>query len=126
MGNGQPRNNWQPGLGTPDQHSALRRRRTRAPRRPSDPNAFNPGAAQASLQSANGILVFCKKEGGVTGPGSATVTFNPDGSVGGVAMDPPYAGTPTGECVSGQFKRAHMRSFQGSAQSVKHTFDVPK
>ena len=93
---------------------------------PVDPNAFNVASAQSSLQNANGVLVFCKKEGGVTGPGSASVTFNPDGSVASVAMDAPYAGTPTGDCVAGQFKRAKMHTFQGSPQAVKHTFDVPK
>jgi len=91
-----------------------------------DPNAFNEGTARSRLGQANGVLVFCKKEGGVTGPGTATVTFSPDGSVASVAMDAPYAGTPTGDCVAGQFKRQKTNAWQGSPQSVKHSFEVPK
>ncbi|MBX3227513.1 MAG: protein kinase [Labilithrix sp.] len=93
---------------------------------PADPNAFNEGTARSRLAQANGVLVFCKKEGGVTGPGTATVTFAPDGSVTSVAIDAPYAGTPTGDCVAGQFKRQKTTPWQGSPQSVKHSFEVPK
>ncbi|MBX3263720.1 MAG: hypothetical protein KF782_28870, partial [Labilithrix sp.] len=93
---------------------------------PPDPNAFNEAAARSRLGQANGILVFCKKEGGVTGPGTASVTFAPDGAVSAVAMDPPYAGTPTGDCVAGHFKRTKVNPFQGSPRTVKHSFDVPK
>gem|GEM_PF-5362150 len=30
---------------------------------------------------ANGVLIACKQPGGVTGPGSASVAFGPDGTV---------------------------------------------
>lgn len=93
---------------------------------PPDPNAFNETAARSRLGQANGVLVFCKKEGGVTGPGSATVTFATDGSVSAVSMDPPYAGTPAGDCVTGHFKRTKVSPFQGSPQTLKHSFEVPK
>lgn len=93
---------------------------------PPDPNAWNESAARARLNQANGILAFCKKEGGVTGPGSAAVTFGNDGNVTGVAMDPPYTGTPSGDCVAGHFKRTKVNPFQGSPQTIKHTFEVPK
>jgi serine/threonine protein kinase len=92
---------------------------------PSDPNAWNEAAARAKLAQANSILVFCKKTGGVTGPGTARVTFNPDGTVGAVTMDPPYAGTPVGDCVAGQFKRTKVNAFNGSPQTIKHFFEVP-
>jgi hypothetical protein len=93
---------------------------------PPDPNAFNEPVARSRLGQANGVLVFCKKEGGVTGPGTALITWNTDGTVSGVILDPPYAGTPTGDCVSGQFKRSKINSFQGSPQALKHSFEVPK
>jgi serine/threonine protein kinase len=91
---------------------------------PVDPDAFNEGAARSTLSGA--AVAFCKKEGGVSGPGSATVTFNPDGSVASVAMDAPYAGTPTGDCVKGLFQRSKTKPWKGSPQSVKTSFDVPK
>jgi hypothetical protein len=91
---------------------------------PVDPDAFNEPAARSTLSGA--AVAFCKKEGGVTGPGTATVTFNPDGSVASVTMDAPYAGTPTGDCVKGLFQRSKTRPWKGSPQSVKTSFDVPK
>jgi serine/threonine protein kinase len=93
---------------------------------PPDPNAFNESNARARLALANGILVFCKKPGGIVGPGTATVTFANDGSVSAVSMDPPYEGTPAGECVSGHFKRTKVNPFLGSPRSIKHSFEVPK
>ncbi|MDF2692161.1 MAG: serine/threonine protein kinase, partial [Labilithrix sp.] len=54
---------------------------------PPDPNAFSESVARSRLAQANGILVFCKKADGVTGPGTASVTFAPDGSVASVSMD---------------------------------------
>jgi hypothetical protein len=93
---------------------------------PVDPNAFSESTARARLALANGVLAFCKKEGGQTGPGSASVTFGPDGSVMGVAIDAPYAGTKEGDCAAGQFRRAKVNAFQGPPQTVRHTFDVPK
>jgi serine/threonine protein kinase len=92
---------------------------------PADPNAFNESLARSRLGQANGVLLFCNKNG-LTGPGTASVTFNPDGTVGAVALDAPYAGTPAGTCVSGQFKRTKVTPFQGSPQTLKHSFDVPK
>ncbi len=97
-----------------------------APAAPVDPNAWNEAAARGKLAQANGVLAFCKKEGGVTGPGTASVTFGTDGTVTGVALDPPYAGTKEGECVAGQFKRQKTNAFQGSPQTIKHSFEVPK
>jgi hypothetical protein len=96
------------------------------PKASADPNAFNDAAARARLGQANGVLAFCKKEGGVTGPGKASVTFASDGSVAGVALDPPYAGTREGDCVTSQFKRAKVSPFVGAPQTVRHSFEVPK
>ena len=91
-----------------------------------DPNAFSEALARTRLGQANGVLAFCKKEGGVTGPGTAWVTFGTDGSVAGIAVDPPYAGTKEGDCVSGQFRRAKVTPFTGAPQTVRHGFEVPK
>jgi hypothetical protein len=91
-----------------------------------DPNAWNEGAARGKLAQANGVLVFCKKPDDPTGPGSASVTFSPEGAVTSVSVDPPYAGTKAGECVAGQFKRVKTSAFQGTSQTIKHSFEVPK
>jgi hypothetical protein len=93
---------------------------------PVDPNAWNESAARARLSQANGVLVFCRQPDGQTGPGSATVTFAPDGTVSSVTMDPPYAGTKAGDCVAGQFKRAKVNAFDGASRTIKHSFEVPK
>ncbi|HSO34074.1 MAG TPA: hypothetical protein VLT33_16180, partial [Labilithrix sp.] len=96
------------------------------PKPTADPNAFSESAARAKLSQANGVLAFCHKEGGVTGNGSASVTFGPDGSVAGVAIDPPYAGTKEGECVASQFRRVKVTPFTGAPQTVRTQFEVPK
>lgn len=91
-----------------------------------DPNAFNESVARSRLAQANSVLVFCKRDGWVNGPGTASVTFNTDGTVGSVAMNPPYAGTPAGDCVAGHFKRAKTNPFQGTQRTLIHSFEVPK
>ena len=93
---------------------------------PVDPNAWNESAARARLAQANGVLAFCKKEGGVTGPGTAMITFGSDGAVSAVMVEAPYAGTKEGDCVAGQFRRQKVNPFQGSPQTIKHSFEIPK
>ena len=90
-----------------------------------DPTAFNEAVARAKLATANGVLSFCKKDG-PTGTGSSTVTFGPDGSVVGVNIDPPFAGTKEGDCVASQFRRVKTNPFVGTPQAVRFSFEVPK
>ncbi len=96
------------------------------PKPTADPNAFSESGARAKLAQANGVLAFCHKEGGVTGNGSASVTFGPDGNVVGVAIDPPFGGTKEGDCVASQFRRVKVNAFTGSPQTVRTQFEVPK
>jgi serine/threonine-protein kinase len=98
---------------------------TAAPKPAADPNAFNEGAARTRLAQANGVLVICNK-GGVSGPGSASVTFANDGTVASVSVDAPYAGTKEGDCAAAQFRRAKVNPFTGAPQTVRHSFEVPK
>lgn len=91
-----------------------------------DPNAWNEGVARGKLNSANAVLVICKKDGAVGGAGTATVTFGTDGLVTSVSVDPPYAGTKEGECAMGQFRRVKVNAFNGSPQTLRHSFEVPK
>ena len=92
---------------------------------PVDPDAFNEASARSTL-AGQPIAGFCKKEGGVTGPGSASVTFTPDGTASSVTVDAPYAGTPTGDCVKGLLQRSRTKSWKGSPQTVKTSFNIPK
>ena len=92
---------------------------------PLDPDAFDEAAARAALRNANGVLAFCKR-GGTSGPGYATVTFAPSGAVTSVVIAQPYAGTPEGACVEGQFKRVSTKKFVGAPKSLTHAFSVPK
>jgi len=96
------------------------------PKPVADPNAFNEAAAKTRLSQANGVLVICQKGSGVSGPGTASVTFSPDGTVSAVSIDPPYAGTKEGDCAAGQFRRAKVNAFTGAPQTVRHSFEVPK
>jgi hypothetical protein len=93
---------------------------------PPDPNAWNEAAARATLAQANGVIDFCRKPNGPTGKGSAAVTFSPEGTVTSVIMDPPYAGTPVGDCFAGQLRRKKVHPFRGTPQTIKHAFEISK
>ncbi len=93
---------------------------------PFDATAFSESAARSRLTQANGVLAFCKKAGGISGPGTAVVTFSADGTALSVSVEPPYAGTKEGECVASQFRRAKIAPFDGPSQTLRHAFEVPK
>jgi serine/threonine-protein kinase len=94
---------------------------------PVDPRAFNRDAAMGQLNAINNVLASCRQEGGPSGSGGITVTFNTDGSVASAVLSgPPFAGTPVGECVLARFRTAKISSFEGSSQAVSYTFTVPK
>lgn len=57
---------------------------------------------------------------------AASVTFAADGTVSNVALEPPYAGTNEGSCVTSQFRRAKVNPFNGAPHTVRHAFEVPK
>jgi hypothetical protein len=70
--------------------------------------AFDRGGAAAALGGVN--LGSCKTAGGPVGAGHVSLTFSPDGSVSSAVVDrPPYAGTPTGTCISNLFRAVHIR-----------------
>jgi serine/threonine-protein kinase len=97
-----------------------------APKPSADPNAFNESAARTRLSQANGVLVICRKDGTVSGTGTALVTFSSDGSVTSVVVEPPYAGTKEGDCAAAQFRRAKISAFVGDPKIIRHSFEVPK
>jgi predicted Zn finger-like uncharacterized protein len=85
---------------------------------------FNMGEAKARLASIAGSVQGCKK-GDVSGTGRVVVTFAPAGNVASaVVSGPPFAGTPTGACVSSRFRGAHVPAFSGSPFSVSKSFTI--
>ena len=81
--------------------------------------------AQKKLEAQNKVLVFCRRDG-VTGRGTATVTFAPSGRVTGVVLDPPYAGTAEGSCVIRKFQSVRVPPYTGGPAHLKHAFSIPK
>jgi len=53
------------------------------------------------------------------------VTFQPNGSVSAVDLDPPYAGTPAGACIAQRYRSVSIPAFSGGALGVGKTFTIP-
>lgn len=87
---------------------------------------LNRGAALAALGSAASAATGCKRDGGPTGSGSASVTFSPDGPVKSVTVSAPFAGTPVGQCVASVFRGAHVPPFSGSSVTLPKSFQIPQ
>ncbi|HXK21030.1 MAG TPA: hypothetical protein VNG33_24635, partial [Polyangiaceae bacterium] len=68
----------------------------------------------------------CKRDGGPSGAGSASVTFSPEGPVSSVSLSAPFAGTPVGACIQTVFKSAHVPAFSGSAVTLSKSFRIPE
>lgn len=86
--------------------------------------SFNRGAALAQLGAAMNRASACKRSGGPSGSGRATVTFSPDGSVARVSVPPPFADTPTGSCITSAFSSARVPPFTGSSVSLPGSFRI--
>ena len=92
---------------------------------PDQRSPLNRGAALAALGTAASAATSCKRQGGPTGSGSASVTFSPDGPVKSVTVSPPFAGTPVGQCVASAFRGAHVPPFSGSSITLPKSFQIP-
>lgn len=86
---------------------------------------LNRGAALAALGTAASAATSCKREGGPSGSGSASVTFSPDGPVKSVTVSAPFAGTPVGQCVASAFRGVHVPPFSGSSITLPKSFQIP-
>ncbi|MES1179327.1 MAG: serine/threonine-protein kinase [Myxococcales bacterium] len=93
---------------------------------PGERSPLNRGAALAALGSAASAAASCKRPDGPTGPGSASVTFSPDGPVKAVTVSAPFAGTPVGQCVATVFRGAHVPPFSGSSITLPKSFQIPQ
>jgi hypothetical protein len=68
-------------------------------------------ATGAVASAAKDAADVCGDVDGPRGPGEAIVTLAPDGRVAGVQLDPPYEGTPVGDCLGSQLARVRVRPF---------------
>jgi predicted Zn finger-like uncharacterized protein len=86
---------------------------------------FNRGAAVSAMSAAASQAASCKKPGGPTGSGKATLTFAPTGRVTSATVTtPPFAGTAVGGCVAGVFRRAKVPPFTGNSITVSKSFTI--
>ena len=85
---------------------------------------LNRASALTSLSSAANSAAACKREGGPTGTGSASITFSPEGPVSSVNLSAPFAGTPVGACIQTVFKSAHVPAFSGSSVTLSKSFRI--
>jgi predicted Zn finger-like uncharacterized protein len=90
----------------------------------SDLPPFSKSSAISALTAASMAASVCRKPGGPTGNGKATVTFAPSGRVTTATVSGAYAGTPEGGCVASGFRKAHVPAFSGSAVTVSKSFSI--
>ncbi|MES1177730.1 MAG: zinc-ribbon domain-containing protein [Myxococcales bacterium] len=90
-----------------------------------DAPPFSKASAISALGAAASSAGSCKKPGGPTGAGKATVTFAPSGRVTTATVaGGSYAGTAVGGCVASVFRRAHVPAFSGSSVTVSKSFQI--
>jgi serine/threonine-protein kinase len=92
---------------------------------PDQRTPLNRASALAALRSAANSAASCKREGGPSGAGSASITFSPEGPVSSVRLSAPFAGTPVGSCIQNAFHGAHVPAFSGSAVTLDKSFRIP-
>jgi eukaryotic-like serine/threonine-protein kinase len=86
---------------------------------------LNRAAAMTALSHAAGSAAACKRDGGPTGIGTASVTLSSEGRVSAVGLSAPFAGTPVGACVQSVFRGAHVAAFTGSSVTLSKSFRIP-
>ena len=85
---------------------------------------FNRGVALAQLTASANRASACGSGIGPARSGRASVTFTNDGSARSVAVSPPFAGTPLGNCVASAFRSSRVPPFTGSAVTLPWSFRV--
>ncbi|MBN4059201.1 hypothetical protein JYT22_00955 [Endomicrobium sp. AH-315-J14] len=78
-----------------------------------------------ALVEAARVAAACRKAGGPSGRGRATVTFAPKGGVTIVVLSAPFEGTSVGSCVEAAFRGAVVPPFEGEDITVHKTIFVP-
>ena len=85
---------------------------------------FDRTTASHGLIGAARAAQVCRRIPGPTGPGKVKLVFQPSGTVKTATIDPPYDGTPTGECVLKLFVQVTVPPFEGEPVSVAKTFRI--
>ncbi len=97
---------------------------TEKPPPPDQRAPLNRASALTALSQAASAAGACKREGGPTGAGSASVTLSPEGTVSAVSVSAPFSGTPVGTCIQTVFRGAHVPAFSGSAVTLSKSFRI--
>jgi eukaryotic-like serine/threonine-protein kinase len=98
---------------------------TEKPPPPDQRAPLNRASALTSLSAAANSAMSCKRDGGPTGTGSASITFSPEGPVSSVSLSAPFAGTPVGNCIQTVFRAVHVPPFSGSKVTLQKSFRIP-
>jgi hypothetical protein len=85
---------------------------------------FPRDAARSQMFSAASRASGCRRRGGPTGRGRASVTIAPSGRVAGVGVSGPFAGTSVGRCVASVFRGVHVPPFGGGSVTVGKSFSI--
>jgi hypothetical protein len=94
------------------------------PARPPPRTLSRDAAAKSLGRAIDRAREECRDENPTLGPGHARITFARSGEVTDVSVDPPYGGTPMGDCVANLLRRAAVPPFDGEAVSVGKTFQI--
>jgi hypothetical protein len=97
---------------------------TEKPPPPDQRAPLNRGSALTALSRAASSAASCKRDGGPTGTGTASITFSPDGPVSSVGLSAPFAGTAVGSCVQTVFRSVHVPAFSGSSVTLSKSFRI--
>jgi hypothetical protein len=85
---------------------------------------FSRAAAAQSVNAAFDSAKACRVADGPIGTSHARITFDVNGVVIGVALEPPYAGTPVGACVEKKLRDATVPPFEGDPVTVGRDFTL--
>jgi eukaryotic-like serine/threonine-protein kinase len=87
---------------------------------------LNRASALTALSKASTTVAACKRDGGPSGTGTASITFSPEGPVASVGLSAPFAGTPVGSCIQTVFRAVHVPAFSGSSVTLSKSFRIPE
>ena len=87
---------------------------------------FDRDAARRALEEAARHAANCRPPGGPRGKGRVQLRFEPDGKVGAAwLMTPLFDNSTSGSCVLMLFRRATVPEFDGPAEMVVKSFEIP-
>jgi hypothetical protein len=82
---------------------------------------FDRNAAMQALRQAGDGTRSCFAGGAPSGGARVAVTFARSGGVAEVVVEPPLAGTASGNCIAGKFRSLRVPPFRGSSITVRKT-----